>query len=193
MYGQVLYLLFLQHAIFDGDTAWFVAMWRAMPSEFGADPDYQDALDGLLAPRGLSFLDSVPRYARWLAYAGETDDGAHFPRGALYPDMLRRPVVVDAATTVTVSPMVLGSAYVSLTAVGKTSASVALDNTLPADVDIVVQRVPGVASDGDVLTLPATVPAGVELVVTVMPTGSYDVDDRTDAAVDVRLSFTAAP
>ena len=43
------------------------------------------------------------------------------------------------------------------------------------------------------IRLPATVPAGVELVVTVMPTGSYDVDDRTDAAVDVRLSFSPAP
>jgi hypothetical protein len=165
-------------------------MWKAMPSEFGADPDYQDALDGLLAPKGLSFLETVPLYARWLAYAGETDDGAHFPRGALYPDMLRRPVAVDAATTVTVTPMVLGSAFLQLDAAASGTVTVDLDNTLPDDVEIVVQRIPGAAGDGDVLTLPATVPTDVELVVTVMPSGSYDVDDRTDAAVDVRLSFT---
>ena len=178
MYAQALYLIFLQHHFFDGDVDFFVAMWRGLA---GA-PNYQDALNVLLAPHGTSFAETVPLYARWLAYLG-VDDDEHFPRGVDYPAIPRQPVDTGL---VTVSPMVLGSAYLEL----QTTTLVSLDNTLPAGFAVVVQQVPGAAADGDVLTLPATVLAGKSLVVTVVPTGVYDIADRTDDAIDVRLRFT---
>jgi hypothetical protein len=189
MYGQALYLIFLQHAVFDGDIDFFVQMWRGLASPAG-EPPYQDALDVILADKGLTFLDTVPRYARWMAYVGDRDDGAHFPRGGLYPDVFASVVEVSAATTTTVRPMVLGSAHIDVDAAGP--VTVALEGTLPADVELVVQQVPGTASDGDVLTLPATVPAGSRLVVTVMPTAPYSVFSRSDDEVPVTLALAPA-
>ena len=181
MYAQALYLLFLQEHFFGGDVDFFVSMWRGLASP----PDYQDALDVLLAPKGTRFSDTVPLYARWLAYTGEDhDDERHFIRGAFYPEIPRQ--LVDTGT-VTVSPMILGSAYLEL----QTTALVSLDNTLPAGLAVVVQQVPGATADGDVLSLPVAVPAGKTLVVTVVPSGDYDIDDhRDDGRYDVRLRFT---
>lgn len=181
MYAHAVYLHYLRQAWFDGDIGFFVDMWRGM----GGAPTYQDALDTLLAEHGADFISTVAPYARWLAYSGEPhDDGAHFDRGALWPEVVRQPV---AGGTVTVSPMVLGSAYLDVDA----SCTVSLVSTLPDDVTVVVQQVPGneANSDGDVLTLPATLPAGVTLVVTVLPVGNYEVLSRTDATVDVALRF----
>lgn len=191
MYGQALYLIFLQHAFFDGEVDFFVDMWRGLASVAGEPPTYQDALDDVLADKGVTFLDTVPRYARWLAYVGDRDDGAHFPRGALYPDTDAQTIVVGTATTATTQLMVLGSAHLDLQAT--TPVTVALDGALPAGVTAVVQRVPGAVGDGDVLTLPATVPAGTRLVVTLMPTGAYSVLDRSDATTAVRLALAPAP
>ena len=71
---------------------------------------------------------------------------------------------------------------------------VALVSAPSADYDVVVQMVPGTAgngdSDGDVLTLPTTVPAGKTLVITLVPTGVYDINDRSDDDNDVVFSFT---
>jgi hypothetical protein len=181
MYAHAVYLHYLQQAWFDDDIGFFVDMWHDM----GGAPTYQDALDGLLAEHGADFVATVAPYARWLAYIGEThDDGAHFARGALWPEIVRQPVL---GGTVTVSPMVLGSAYLDVDA----SYTVSLSSPLPDDATVVVQQVPGndANSDGDVLTLPATVPAGVTLIVTVLPAGDYDVLERTDATVDVALQF----
>lgn len=188
MYGQALYLIFLQHAVFDGDIDFFVQMWRGLASPAGEPPTYQDALDVLLADRGLSFLETVPLYARWMAYVGERDDGAHFPRGALYPDVAATAVEVDDDVSVTVRPMMLGSAHLDL----ETSqpVQVALTSSLPASARIVVQQIPGASSDGDVVTLPATVPAGSRLVVTVMPTGPYSVFERSNAQIPLTLTFS---
>ena len=184
MYAQALYLIFLQHRFFDGDVEFFVQMWRGL---VGA-PNYQDALNVLLASKGTDFVQTVPLYARWLAYIGaEHDDGAHFPRGDTYPAIVRQPVVDG---TVTVSPMVLGSAYLETTI----ATRVALVSAPSAEYDVVVQMVPGTAgngdSDGDVLTLPTTVPAGKTLVITLVPTGVYDINDRSDDDNDVVFSFT---
>lgn len=181
MYAHAVYLHYLQQAWFDDDIGFFVEMWRGM----GGAPTYQDALDTLLAEHGADFIATVAPYARWLAYIGEThDDGAHFARGAQWPEIVRQPV---SGGTVTVSPMVLGSAYLDVDA----ASTVSFDSTLPDDATVVVQQVPGndADSDGDVLTLPATVPAGVTLVVTVLPVGDYEVLERTDATVPVALRF----
>jgi hypothetical protein len=190
MYGQALYLIFLQHAIFDGDIDFFVKMWRGLASPAGEPPSYQDALDVVLTDKGLTFLDTVPRYARWLAYVGDRDDGAHFPRGALYPDVFASLVEVTAPTTTTVQPMVLGSAHVDIVAAGPVAVS--LSGTLSADVEVVVQQIPGAGEDGEVLTLPAVVPAGSRLIVTVMPTAPYSVFGRTDERVPVTLALALA-
>jgi hypothetical protein len=189
MYGQALYLIFLQHAVFGGDIDFFVQMWRGLASPTGEPPTYQDALDVLLADHGLSFVETVPLYARWMAYVGERDDGAHFPRGALYPDVAATTIDVDGdVESVTVRPMMLGSAHLDLAA--SEPVRVALTSSLPASARVVVQQIPGASGDGDVLTLPATVPAGSRLVVTVMPTGPYSVFERSNAQIPLTLTFS---
>jgi hypothetical protein len=190
MYGQALYLIFLQHAVFDGDIDFFVQMWRGLASPAGEPPSYQDALDVILADKGLTFLDTVPRYARWLAYVGDRDDGDHFPRGGLYPDVFASLVEVAGPTTMTVRPMVLGSAHIDV--VAASPVAVSLSGTLPADVEVVVQQIPGAVEDGEVLTLPAVVPAGSRLVVTVMPAAPYSVFQRSDDVVPVTLALAPA-
>jgi hypothetical protein len=86
--------------------------------------------------------------------------------------------------------MVLGSAHIDIEAAAPVTVSLA--EALPADVEVIVQQVPGAAADGDVLTLPATVPPGSRLVVTVMPTAPYSVFGRTDEAVPVTLGLAPA-
>ncbi|MBM4280550.1 MAG: hypothetical protein FJ137_07240 [Deltaproteobacteria bacterium] len=192
-YGQAAYLIFLQQAYFDGGLDFFRDLWRGLPSPYLEAPDYQNVLDELLAPRGVTFVDTVPVYARWWAYAGEADDGAHFARGAVWPEPARTPLAVTGTTTatLTVQPMVLGSAYVQLSAAD--DGAVVVDVPAPpAGARLVVQRIPGAAGDGDVLTLPATVPGDALLIVTAMPAGAYDALARTDDVVTVTLSARAA-
>ncbi|MBI1946151.1 MAG: hypothetical protein HYS27_10665 [Deltaproteobacteria bacterium] len=187
MYGQALYLVFLQQGVFDGDSAFLAQMWQGMPSPAGEDPDYQDALDALLAPHGMSFLDTVPRYARWRWYTGARDDGAHFARGALYPEVEVGSVDATGPTSIVVRPALLGTSYLAVSGEG----SVTLDvEGVPAGARVVVQALPGDAADGDVLTLPAAVTLPRTLAVTALPDGPTDVDARSTAplALTVRLT-----
>jgi hypothetical protein len=189
-YGQAAYLFFLQQAYFDGGMEFFRDLWLGLPSPYQEDPDYQDVLDELLAPHGVTFLQTVPVYARWWAYTGDSDDGAHFARGAFWPTPVTTTVTVDASTTTTVRPMLLGSAYVQLQAGAPGDVVVGIEGAVPSGAALVVQRVPGAASDADVLTLPASVPSDALLIVTPMPAGAYDVDTRNDDAVAVTLTLS---
>lgn len=197
MYGAALYLRYLRDRHFGGDARWIGGVWRAMRSPLGSgEPDLEDALDELLAPRGTSFVASVPDFARWRYYTGARADGAHLEEAAAMAEPSRS-ARVDAAAggQVAVDPMMLGSIYVDLAP--RPGAQVAV-RLLDADADVrwVVQVVPGATGDGDVLAAAAgavIVDAAVArtLIVTALPRGADDPDDdRTDDRFAARLTIT---
>lgn len=197
MYGAALYLRYLRDRHFGGDARWIGGVWRAMRSPLGSgEPDLEDALDELLAPRGTSFVASVPDFARWRYYTGARADGAHLEEAAAMAEPSRS-ARVDAAAggQVAVDPMMLGSIYVDLAP--RPGAQVAV-RLLDADADVrwVVQVVPGATGDGDVLAAAAgavVLDAAVArtLIVTALPRGADDPDDdRTDDRFAARLTIT---
>jgi len=188
MYGAALYLRFVRDRYFAGDAAFIGEVWRRLRSPLGsAEPDIEDALDLVLAPRGAGFVASVPEFARWRVYTGARADGAHLEEAAAMAAPARLATVAGAVGgQVALAPMTLGSAYVDVAApaVGTARVAVELRGADPA-VRWVVQAVPGAAGDGDVLAVGAG-PVVIDLtrprtlVVTALPRGADDVDDRTD-------------
>jgi hypothetical protein len=122
MYGSALYLPFLHDRYF-GDDRFLPELWRAVRNTAPPvnSPHWVSGLDGLLAPKGATFLDTVPLFARWRYYAGSRDDGAHLHRrGLAWPEMafvpeatLTVPTVVHREGQVVLAgPMALGTVYV---------------------------------------------------------------------------------
>jgi hypothetical protein len=191
-YGQAAYFIFLQEAYFPADEqlSFFRDMWVALKANSRRNPTYQDALDDILAPAGLTFLDTVAVYARWWAFVGDEDDGEHFARGYYWPAPPRELFDVDEERTITIRPMVLGSAYVQLTSDIDEEVTLDLAESLPDDVRLVVQEIPGAQSDADLKVLPARVSSQALLVVTVLPAGAYDVLERSDRRIAVTLDVS---
>lgn len=187
MYGAALYLRFVRDRYFGGDAAFIGEVWRRLRSPLGsAEPDVEDALDAVLAPRGAGFVASVPEFARWRVYTGPRADGAHLEEGAAMAPPARQATVAGAVGgQVALAPMVLGSAYVDVAAPsGGGRVAIELRGADPA-VRWVVQAVPGAGSDGDVLAVAAgpvviDVAGPRTIVVTALPRGADDPDDRTD-------------
>ena len=194
MYGAALYLRFVRDRYFAGDAAFIGEVWRRLRSPLGAgDPDLEDALDAVLAPRGGSFLASVPEFARWRVYTGTRADAAHLEEAAAMAEPARLARV--AATTggqVAVAPMLLGSAYVDVAGAPGARVAIELRGADPA-ARWVVQVVPGATADGDVIAAasgPVVIDAGRDrtVVVTAMPPGPDDPDDRTDDRYSATLA-----
>jgi hypothetical protein len=188
MYGAALYLRFVRDRYFGGDAAFIGDVWRRLRSPLGsAEPDIEDALDAVLAARGAGFVASVPEFARWRVYTGAQADGAHLEEAAAMAAPARLATIAGAVGgQVALAPMLLGSAYVDVSAPagGAGRVAVELRGADPA-ARWIVQAVPGASGDGDVLAVGAG-PAVIDLarartlVVTALPRGADDVDDRTD-------------
>ena len=207
MYAAALYLEFLRWHVFDGDASFVGDMWRESRSDPREnEPDYVDALDRILMDAaGITYVDSVVRFARWRWYTNHRDDGRHFEEGARYPEealvAVAARVAADAGRVeVTPAPMLLGSAYVE---VADPSAT-AFELRLAGDPGVrwVVQAVPGLGggSDGEIVDLAggsARVELGTDrtrtLILTALPTGDYDPDIRTDDRYPVAVDIAPAP
>ncbi len=189
MYGSALYLFFLRDRYFGGTATFAADMWLRLRGPYGdEEPDFEDALDAILTERvGVSFVDSVPELAKWRVYTGARDDGAHFEEGSTFAEPARASVVPVTGGRVTVSPMMLGTAYVDI--VGDpgepTTVNVSLEG-VDSSAQWIVDVVPGAAADGDRLDLstgvvPISVSGTRTLVITVVPRdGATDPDERTD-------------
>lgn len=201
LYGSALYLLYLRDAHFAGDPSFVEDIWELSSNPPGEnEPDFEDALDTILQARSsASFFDSVTGFARWRWYTGARDDGQHFEEGALFPPEALVPsmtATTGSAVALSPAPMMLGTAYVEISRVGGT-APIDVSVSATPGVTWVVQAVPGVgAGDGDLLDLsggPASValtPGGTRtLVITAVPSGAYDVDERTDTRYPVTLTL----
>jgi hypothetical protein len=189
MYGQCLYLLYLHEAEFNFDIAWWPRMWLDLRSAFEEDPDYQDALNGMLAEQGRSFLDSIEGYARWRFYTGLDDDGAHLSEGGSMESVARAglaDLITNTSDDVEVSPMVLGMAYVD----------VASEADFRVSIDRAPQgtRIAAWALPQDEVVTPGTTLRPINnrrtIAVVLLPDDdSYDPDSRTDDtfALGVRI------
>lgn len=194
MYGAALYLHFVRERYFGGDGAFAGAMWLRLRNPAGADePDFEDALDGLLRARaGVGFLDSVVELARWRVYTGARDDGLHFEEGARFAEPARAATVRTTGGRVTVDPMTLGTAYVELVRQPGDPATVAIAlESASTAVDWVVQAVPGprLALAGGPAVL--EVSGARTIAITALPRAAdADPDRRTDTRRTAVLAIT---
>jgi len=81
MYGSAIYLHFLRDRYFGVDDSFLPKLWvdmRNKPDLTKNSPDFVDALNMALKPKGAAFLDTVPEFARWRYYAGDRKDSRHF-------------------------------------------------------------------------------------------------------------------
>ena len=201
MYGAALYLMYLRDRFFDGGYTFAAQMWLAMRNPAGDnEPDFADAIDGLLQPFGTKFVETVPEFARWRWFTGAHADGAHLAEGAALPSVKQMGSYrVDKSRSIalTPAPMLLGTSYVELYRQPGDAASVKVSLAGAAtDCRWVVQAVPGVdgSSDGETLDLSsgsATITFGGDgrrtLVLTALPLDAYDPDLRDDSRYDLTL------
>ena len=155
MYGAVLYLFYLDEAVFAGDPTWLGRMWigaRSTEDPEGdfVEPDVEDVLDDMLqTARSMSFLDSVVEFARWRYYLADNDDGAHFSEGAeLFEDAMvpELSMAIGAQEDVEVSE--LGTLYLALSGPAGGDVVVNVDGAL-ARGTLVAQGLPGLdGTDG---------------------------------------------
>lgn len=208
MYGSALYLFFLRDGPFEGDASFVSELWRRCRNEPGEnEPDFEDALDGVLGERfGSSFIESVKTFSRWRYFTASRDDGLHFEEGAEFPEdtlvkIERTARITDAEVAIEPGPMMLGAVYVEIAREegDPARATIGLDGDPGAAWS--VQAVPGLEPgvDGEELDLSsgeATLDLGAldarTLVVLALPLDAGDPDERTDERFPFTLTLTAA-
>ena len=214
MYGSALYLDFLRDYYFNGNDSFLPKLWVAMrntPDLFVNKPNFVDAVNAFLAPKGAAFPDSVTDFARWRYYAGKNDDGKHFrsfsapmtkaifsPEATLQIDTV---ILKPLTHTISPAPMLTGNAYLEIERENAAQTSFELTLDVPAALlaKWVVQAVPGLTagSDGEMVDLSSGTarisftPGGKRtLILTVLPVSDFDPYHQTDARypVAVRIS-----
>lgn len=220
MYGASLYLLYLKDRFFGGQPQFLSRMWKDSRSPPGAEsdqtrnePDFADALDGLLKEHGSSYVDTVPEFARWRWYTGDQIDDRHFRHFQAGLENLQAAKLALAAQveakpgTIAIqddAPMMLGTSYIELTEGASTPKTLYVSLQAPHHVGrrFVVQAVPGLTpdSDGELLNLssgPQQLRFAADqrrtLIVTVVPTGPYDPDLRTEERYPFSIVLSDKP
>lgn len=210
MYGGTLFLLYLRDHVFGGDLAFSNAMWQRCRNAPGADvhptlndPDFADALAGLLAAQGTSLFDQVLGFARARWYTGARANGS-LPGGAVLPEVAHATYARGAGATrtrFTVSPQLLGTSYVVVERAATDPAAlwVSLSSTSQA-ARFVVQTVGGGDADArlDLGAGPAKVSFGsgraITLAITALPAdGTFDPDLVDDAPQSAALTVSTTP
>ncbi|XXF81189.1 hypothetical protein P2318_15920 [Myxococcaceae bacterium GXIMD 01537] len=208
MYGSSMYLLYLKDRFFDGKPQFLSSMWLASRNPPGAEndqtlnePDFADAIDGMLKDKGSSYVNTVPEFSRWRWYTGDHVDDRHFRHFKDGIENLKAAKLALAAqkeatpgkiTVTDNAPMMLGTSYIELSSGASTPQTVyvSLDMQPDAKRRFVVQAVPGLTpdSDGEILDLssgPKQLKFAADqrrtLIITAMPTGPYDPDLRDEA------------
>jgi hypothetical protein len=220
MYGSSLYLLYLKDRFFGGEPRFLSGMWLGSRNPPGAEkdqtlnePDFADALDTLLKEKGSSYVQTVPEFSRWRWYTGEHIDSRHFRH---FKDGLENLKAAQLALAVQAeakpgklsitesAPMMLGTSYLALSAGAATPQTVYVSLEAPSNAGrrFVVQAVPGLTpeSDGETLDLssgPKQLRFAADqrrtLIVTVMPTGPYDPDLRTEERYPFSIILSDRP
>ena len=210
MYGSMLYLLYLQQAVFSGEAEFIADLWRSCadgPDE--NEPDFEDALEGLLTERASrSFLDTVEEFSRWRYFTASRDDGRHFEEGASFPEAalvaIEREIPAEPGVhRFEPGPMMLGVHYVTLTTPEDGTGEIILGFDGDIGARWSIQLVPGLepGSDGETLNLSGAeqtvavsfgdLPART-LVILALPVGLDDPDGRGEERFPYTLTLSAA-
>lgn len=167
MYGESLYLFFLEQRYFAKNPHFLAQIWAGSrnrprpldpkteaPAPATNEPDWADSLEAML-PRGVTYADTVAEFARWRWYTGRRSDGRHFHEAQLLKPAGEVKVaarLVPGKPYRSGGPLLGGSEYLTLPrpAQGQTAQ---FSFSSPAGVKWVLQAVPGIApgSDGDVI------------------------------------------
>jgi hypothetical protein len=220
MYGSSMYLLYLKDRFFGGEPQFLSRMWLASRNPPGAEndqklnePDFADALDGMLKDKGSSYVETVPEFSRWRWYTGDHVDDRHFHHFKDGLDNLKAAKLALAAQQEATpgkinvtqnAPMMLGTSYIELSQGVSPAKAVYVSLEAPADSRrrFVVQAVPGLmeGSDGELLDLSAgpvqlNFPANQHrtLIITAMPTGPYDPDLRDETRYPFSIIIADRP
>lgn len=197
MYGSCIFLQYLEARFFRDDPRFIGRVWEGMRNRPDAnEPDFLDALNGVLGEKGRSFDDAVLEFARWRWYTGRRDDGRHLPEAGAHPPEAEAPVwasltIGDDGAYVDLRPMLFGTHYVALDVAEGEHVALSLEGD--AAVHWVVQALPAPgaalgADDGAILLADLgdttfVAEPGLTLAVTVLPGPLVDPDPdrRRDA------------
>ncbi|QRO02640.1 hypothetical protein JRI60_23300 [Archangium violaceum] len=221
MYGSSMYLLYLKDRFFGGQPQFLSRMWLASRNPPGAEndqtlnePDFADALDGMLAEKSSSYVETVPEFSRWRWYTGDHVDDRHFRHFKDGLDNLKAAKLSLAAQQEATpgrisipeenAPMMLGTSYIELSAGAGTPQTVYVSLEAPdaAQRRFVVQAVPGLTpdSDGEILDLssgPKQLRFAADqrrtIIVTALPTGPYDPDLRDETRYPFSIVVSDKP
>lgn len=157
MYGGALYLHYLYERFFPSRPGFIVELWERLASpppgpDGDNEPDWIDAVDAMLERRRSSFIDSLIEFARWRYYVARNDDGLHLSEASLFPDSAEVNIAHRLVTgqSATLRPMMTGTSYVELT--GGEVVVLRFTVASPDEVAFVVQALPGVGDDHDLVT-----------------------------------------
>ncbi|MFL5346222.1 MAG: hypothetical protein ACJ8AT_15640 [Hyalangium sp.] len=221
MYGSSMYLLYLKDRFFGGQPRFLSDMWLHSRNPPGAEkdqtlnePDFADALDGMLKDKGSSYVATVPEFSRWRWYTGDHVDDRHFHhfkeglenlKAAKLALAARQEAAPGKISITDNAPMMLGTSYLELSAGASTPRTVYVSLEVPAGAPqrrFIVQAVPGLTpdSDGEVLELssgPKQLKFAADnhrtLIVTAMPTGAYDPDLRDEMRYPFSIVLSDKP
>lgn len=157
MYGGALYLHYLYERFFPSRPTFIVELWERLASpapgpDGDNEPDWIDAIDTMLERRRSSFIDSLLEFARYRYYVGRLDDGRHLSEAGLIPESAEAKIAhrLEAGQSATLRPMMTGTSYVELAGPDEV-AVVRLTVAEPGSVDFVVQALPGVGDDHELV------------------------------------------
>jgi hypothetical protein len=195
-YGACLYLFFLEQRYFAKQPHFLAQIWKnsrntprpfdpktGYPSPISNEPDWVDALEGLL-PRGVDYAQTVVEFARWRWYSGRHSDGKHFHEGALLSpkaEVKIQTTLLPGQTYRSQGPLPLGSEYLRLKRPA-TGQGQKLQIKLQAEGRFALQLVPGLSpnSDGEMLGPSGLVEFGNlperTLILTALPPADRPVD-----------------
>jgi hypothetical protein len=221
MYGSSLYLNFVRNRYLKDEVEdnFLPQLWvkmRDTPNLYVNEPHFVDGINWLLNPKGFTFLDSVPDFARWRYYTGDRKDKDHFQ---ILPPVAEKVIssteamlsiekVLIPLTTLThkisPEPMMIGSAYLEIKRENAAQTSFQLSLVVTSDPSVrwVVQAAPGLVegSDGEIVDVtsgPARVsftPDGSRtLILTVLPVSESDFDPNHQTAIRYPVSVKIEP
>lgn len=201
MYGGAMFWLYLRGHVFADSMAFANQVWAASRNPAGTnEPDFADALDGVLAVHGTTLFDQLVAFDRARWYTGARADGT-LESGAILPDVAATTHTRASGaghTTFQVGPQLLGTVYtvVKRAPTDGTTARVSLVTTASGSRPV-IQLVGQGASDR-ILALTAggastTVPyvnGQAVIAVTMLPaSGAFDPDTVGTQAIKATIAI----
>ena len=199
MYGGALFLLYIRQHVFAGSLAWSNDVWLGCRNASNTnEPDFVDALDAVLAPRGTSTFNELISFNRARWYTGPNANGT-IEAGDVLPAVASTTHTRASGATRTsyiAGPQMLGTVYTVIQKAPTDGATIKVSlSNIGSNARPVVQLVGQGATDRvlDFSTGAATVPFSANkavLAVTMLPAnGQFDPDTVGTTAVKATINL----